>query len=391
MNSEHDKIIRDFLDRQGLTFGPLRAEIMDHLIMDLNARLVNGQKFEDAWLSITSDLPEKHFKNIENQTMESINKKLNLSKVFTSLAIALLVATSAFKLMHLPGTTLLLFLSIIAIGFSFISGTVSGIYHHRNKKGSLLLTLTIIGILTFLLAWTFLTLQLPGAFWIRLIAVVMLAILFPILTIYFTRENPEDNILTYLHVKHTPGIERFLIILLTLTIILKSASVFFEYPAQVSWVFMVLIICAAGLQFFAYTWHQNTTNSFGPETWKTGLLIGLFLFYLLPALGSMLNTVTRSLMAGGFYLIAGIIAVTRAGSSKYTPATYAIQFVISGFYLVWMLIHLQILPESANSVLFNPLTLVLLLVALILTKKHSMLRMYSIMVVAHFMFEYPVG
>ena len=94
INQEYIKKIETYLDHQGLTFVPLREEMIDHLIGDLENHIEQGESFDEAWSIISNDIPENHFITLQKETMEAINKRFNISKGFTYLSIFLLTITS---------------------------------------------------------------------------------------------------------------------------------------------------------------------------------------------------------------------------------------------------------------------------------------------------------
>ena len=143
LRSEHVSLVNQYLDEQGLTFQPLRDEILDHLIGDLESQMHEGLTFQKAWLQVSGQIPKNHFKLIQQETMEAINKRFNISKVFTNLSIILLIAASLFKLMHLAGTTLLLFSSLLTLASALLVGSISGIRLYKEKQGSRLMLFTI--------------------------------------------------------------------------------------------------------------------------------------------------------------------------------------------------------------------------------------------------------
>ncbi len=380
-----------FLDDQGLTFDPLREEITDHLLMVLEHQINNGIAPEEAWKQITDEIPSNHFNTIQNQTMESINKRINMSRASSFIALGLLTITTVFKLLHLPGTTMLLFISCIAIAVSFLVSSISGIILNKEKTGSWLLGATVGSILLFLASWVFLILNLPSALVLKGISILLLLLLFPSLTITFSnRMKSETSILTYLHGRHQSGIERFLLVLLGLSIILKLSSVLMGYPPQIAWVLQVFVICAAGLNFFALTWHANTPNAFSDAPWKRFVLIMLFAVSLLPALGSLIPADLRVLMACTFYIGAGVLAISRNHASHFPLGSFFVMSVVGLFYLGWSAVHFQLLDPGINRLLFGLPSLGVFLIGLGLSRRNSLLRMYMIMVVAHMLFEFPL-
>jgi len=149
IDQSHILKINKYLDEQGLTFKPLREEMIDHMLSDLQKNMEQGISFEEAWTMISDSIPPQHFKTLQTETMETLNKRFNISKGFTYLAISLLAVTSIFKLLHLQGTGYLLISSLVAISVTLLVSSLSGIYLYRGKKGRWLMLGTISGILLF--------------------------------------------------------------------------------------------------------------------------------------------------------------------------------------------------------------------------------------------------
>ena len=383
--------IHYYLDQQGLTFAPLRQEMTDHLICDLEEQMQLGKTFEDAWRRVTGDIPNNHFKTIQQETMEAINKRFNLSKVFTYISLGLLFATSMFKMLHLPGATILLITSFVAIALALFTGTISGIRLHKEKPGTLMLLIAVAGVVLYLVSWVFQIVKPSSSTEIRAVATIVLTIIFPSLTVYFNMTpSKKGNILTYLHEKYTPGIERFLITLLLLGLLLKISSMQFGYPPVISQVMLVLVISGAGMQFFALTWNKELLGTEG-QNWSTtiGLILG-FICFLIPGLG---NTVmpfpTRAIISIGFYLVAAFVLLNRK-NVDYSRGSLTVMVVVSLIYTgIWVAdVHMAV-PEQIKSFIYNPLGFIILIAAIYYFRKDSFAKTYLILLLAHYIYFYP--
>lgn len=394
ISQEQLKTINTFLDHQGLTFKPLREEILDHMLGDLEAQMEIGNSFEDAFSIISKDIPKNHFKQMQNETMEAINKRFTISRAFSMLSIALLIATSVFKVLHLPGTVVMLVMSIISMAVALVVSSLSGIILYKEKKGGLLLLCTVAAIILFFLSWSFLVLQLPGAIPLKIISVSILLVLFPSLTFYFNNKSKsEDSILIFLHKKHSPGIERYLFIILFLAISMIIAANIFEYPPNISRVLLILVIGGAGLQYFALNWHFQITNEKNAYLWIQMALIIAFACYILPALGAQLNFTLRAILSMTFYIIAGIIAVSRTNDSNPKALPSIFVGIITVISVVFLLIQLNIIDESNKALILNLPVLIILFSGLFIFKKQSLFRTYMFIAFTYYLFEYlaPVG
>jgi len=394
LSQEQLKTINSFLDHQGLTFKPLREEVFDHMLGDLEAQMKAGNSFQDAFTIMSKEIPENHFKQIQNETMEAINKRFTISRAFSILSIVLLVGTSIFKVLHLPGTVVMLVMAIISMAISLVVSSLSGIILYKEKKGGLLLMTTVAAIILFFLSWSFLVLQLPGAIPMKIISVSILLILFPSLTLYFNNKpNLKDRILIFLHKKHSPGIERFLFIVTFLAIVMSIAAHIFAYPPNVARILLILVIGGAGLQYFALNWHFQNANEKKTNRWIQMALIIAFACYILPALGAQLNFTLGAILSAAFYIIAGIIAVLRTNDTNPKALPSIFVGIITVISVVFLLIQLSVIDESNKALILNLPVLIILFSGLIIFKKHSLFRTYMFIAFTYYLFEYlaPVG
>lgn len=388
LNQKYLEKIEQFLDEQDLTFKPLREEIIDHIFGDLESQIQEGKSFEDAWNNITSDIPESHFKTIQSETMSAINKRFNASKVFSIISLALLAISSIFKLLHLPGTVVMLMTSMIALAISFAISSISGIRLYKKKHGALLMMITVVAILLFGLSWMLHILNFPSTFYFKITSVISLLILFPMLTIYFyVNLKSEDNIITYLHKRHTPGIERYLISLLFIAVTLRLASIIFQYPPYVSKILLALTALSAGLQFFALNWQPMKTER--NSRWLTLALVISFAFFIFPMLGSVLNLTFRVVLTTSFYVIAGTICLYRDEKIYNKIWATLLVIIISFVFVFWSFIRLEIIGTEYYAFIFNIPVLIGLFLGLFFSGKYSYLRTYLIIVIAHYIYEYP--
>lgn len=394
ITQEQLSTINVFLDHQGLTFKPLREEILDHLLGDIEAQMEAGYSFDYAFSTISKDIPENHFKTIQKETMEAIHKRFTIGRVFSILSIVLLATTSIFKVLHWPGTVVMLMISIISMAVALVVSSLSGIILYKEKHGGFLLMCTVAAVILFFLSWSFLVLQLPGAIPLKIISVLILLVLFPSLTLYFSNKpKSKDSILIFLHKKHSPGIERFLFIILFLSIMMIIAANIFGYPPNISRVLLILVIGGAGLQYFALNWHFQITNEKNTNRWIQGAIIVAFACYILPALGAQLNFTLRAILSAAFYIIAGIITISRTKDIKYSALPFIYFGIITTISVLLLLIQLSIIDESYKALILNLTVLLILFCGLFVFKKYSLFRTYMFIVFAYYLFEYlaPIG
>lgn len=381
LNTSQIQQVISFLKMQEITFEPLKNELLDHLILDIEDQLDKGKSFEEAFSIITQQLPKHQLLTIEQETMEAITKQSTITSRLSYLGLILLMLTSAFKMMHLSGTTFLLFSSIGAFASTLIVGALTGIRRYRDKLGAGLLIGVILSIIVHILAWAFIILQLPRANELKIISISALIVTFSIATYRFaSNERFSNSILSYLHEKYSAGIERVLLIVLVAAGILKAVALGMGYPPNVAMVLLVFVISGGLLHFFAMNWHFELSKT------KSLLLMALFIVGMLPALGPILTLPIRSLLAGNFYIAAAMLCLTSVETNWVQKGS---MIITSLFYSLWSLNLLGFAFFEYNT-LFRPGILLLLVAFLGMSRQHPLLRVYFIMVIAHYLLEYPM-
>ncbi|MDN5211595.1 hypothetical protein QQ020_06020 [Fulvivirgaceae bacterium BMA12] len=381
LNKKHLSKIENYLDRQGLSFQPLRDEMMDHLIEDLENHMAQGNSFDEAWHLIMGKIPDNHFITLQKETVEIINKRFNLSRGFTYVSLILLFTAAIFKQLHFPFSGILLLTSFGAIAASLITGTLSGFLLHKEKEGKWMILGVISGAILFLISYGFQILKLPGFEELRLISIILLILFFPGLTIYFgAKKRSEENILIYLHKKHSPGIERYLVFLLFVATTLRIASIAFNFLPDISHFFLVLVIFGAYLQYFALNWHYPNNKNW----WLLAGLVAGFLCFIVASVVSSMEV--RVIFALLFFLITGLIVLKRSNEISHKIALISLVTFISTVLITWRLTGLHFIDPSFYPTIFNIPILVVLLSGLIFFRKQSLVKMYMLLVITQYCF-----
>jgi hypothetical protein len=378
--------IEKFLIRQGVTFEPLLAEITDHIGCDIEEQMADGFSFDDAWRNILSALPENHFKNIQQQTMENISKRMNLSQGMSYMALALLFCSMIFKVMHLQYGGVLLLMSFGLIATPLLLNTIEGIRMNREKKGALLVLGIIAGIVLLMVGYSFKILHLPGADFFVLIAIVTILALAVLNTMHVYRQSSgAKNLLTFLHDKYTPGIERFFLILVLPLSVYKVITIVNPDVNFFGLFILLVVIFGAGMQYIALNWRVMESNSLSKFV-RIAFMISIFCFTL-PFLGPLLPYQFRLIVVMMFCVSAAIVSYHTDQVSHRLLSTI-IAVAIPVIFSLGGLVSLSILPGSAAKVVYNIPVLVLLVVAIFLTSKNSIMRTYAIIGLSSYLLEY---
>lgn len=379
--------IKEILVLQGVTFKPLQEEMIDHIGCDIEERMSQGLTFDEALQQTINDIPENHLKHIQTDTMDTINKRFTLSRWLSYAAIASLISAVFFKTLHLQFSDELLLLSFALIAVALLSGSLSGIYVNREKRGALRVLAVVTGVVLLLIGYAFRILHLPGAGTIILLAVGLLVVTLVINTLFVYRKaTGEGNLLTYLHEKYTPGIERFLLFLLLPLTLYKIVCVMLHVQAVAGDIIMLVVILGGGLQFIALSWRNIESSSVYRNPYLlTGLIVS-FLCLVLLFLGNLIPLEIRIAMVVLYSVVTAGLALTM--QQKENKAALTIACLSPVIFLGWAMIETGALSSSINQYIFNLPLLILLFAGLFLAQKNSVVRAYLIVSAASYVFEY---
>ncbi|MEJ7646644.1 MAG: hypothetical protein WKF87_18750 [Chryseolinea sp.] len=381
--------LRASLFQSGLTFEPLLDEIIDHVACDLEDQIQQGQTFELALEQLITQLPEKHFQTIQLETMETIGKRFTLSRSLSFAAVGLFFVSIIFKLMHLQYSEQLLLVSFGLTGAALMVGSLSGINTYTEKKGVVRILAVIASILLLMVAYSFKMLHLRGADYVIMGAIGMTLISLLVNTVYVYKNALRGtNLLTFLHEKYTPGIERFLLLLLIPIMAYKIFAIVTHADSFLGNIILIVVIFGAGLQFIALNWRKMESDVMKGSSYVTTMMCILAVCFTLPFLGGLLPIEVRLIAIVLFSVIAAWVTYTM-GERK-NILTVIIVCLIPLLSLAESLIRLGILSVSAAGIFFNIPLMLLLCLALFLTPKHTILQSYVLISLVSYVLEYPL-
>ena len=387
LTAEQRLSVRNFLTEQGVTFGPLVEEMLDHVSSDIEERMQEGLSFDEAWYQMKNDIPENHLQNIQIETMETINKRFSVSRALSILALALMFGGIIFKILHYPGASELLLLSFGAMAGSFLTGTVSGIYFHKEKKGAVRVLSIVAGTLLLMVAYTFRIMHWPGADGIVIAGVVVILVSFLFNTLYIYRNSsPNGNLLSYLHEKHSPGIERFFLILLVPVAILRMITLPMPANAFLGTIIFVTIIYGVGVQFFALTWQLLEADAAKRNVLTFSALVLSFTCFTLVFLGELLGFEIRLVLIMLFSIIGAWITYRIDPPKNFFIA--AVLILIPVLFIGNVLLRLNLIPGLSTAVVFNVVILFVLTAGVFISTKHEATRAFLILSAAGYLVEY---
>jgi hypothetical protein len=380
--------LREYLDQAGLTFKPLQDEMVDHFACDLEDRMSNGHSFQEAWHLSMGGIPKDHFETIQTQVMETINKRFSWSQGLSFLALALLFISMLFKTFHLQFAGEVLLLSFVAMAAALVTASVSGAVNTRQKPGSQRLLAVVAGVILLLVSYSFKMLHLPGGDQLVTLAVstLVLSLLLNTIAVYQKGRSP-GNLLTFLHEKHTPGIERFLLLLLVPLAVYKAISVIAGSGDFVGNMVLLVVILAGGLQFFALTWRVMEN---APVKRSIPALIATMVSVVLlclPFLGQLLAVEVRIVMIMVFSTVSAWLAYSMEAQPKRLTSLVLV-ILMPLVFVTWGFLRLGVLATSFAGLIFNLPILAVAVAGLFLSNRHGTVRAYLIVMIASYLFEY---
>jgi hypothetical protein len=386
LTSDQKQKIKEYLQQQGLFFQPLQDEMADHLSCDLELRMSEGHSFDLAWCQMKSEIGDNHFENIQTEIMETINKRFTWSQGLSFLALALLLISTAFKVLHLQFGGVLLILSFGFIAAALLTTSLTGVFLNRSKQGAARVLSMIAGIIVLLIGYAFKLFHMPGGDELVLIAVSIVIISLLVNTIHVYRNSSgHSNLLTYLHEKYTPGIERFFLILLFPLIVYNCVMIL--QGTQPANFILLVVIFGSGLQVMAMSWSTMEKDLLKRNRFTLGATIISSVCLTLPFLGPLVPYEVRVVIVVLFSIVSGWLAYTMQEEPRGLPSLIMASLVPL-IFIGWALIRLNLIAASSHAVVFNIPVLLILVAGLLLCRKHSPMRAYMIISLTSYLFEY---
>lgn len=379
--------VTEYLEQQGLSFQPLRDEMADHLSCDLELLMADGYSFDKAWLQVTGKINDNHFKQIQMEVMETINKRFTWSQGLSFFALGVLLISLLFKVLHLQFANELLLVSFALIAAALLTTSLTGVFLNREKQGALRVLSMIAGIIVILAGYTFKLLHLPGADQLILVAVSVLIVSVVVNTVHVYRNSSgHSNLLTYLHEKYTPGIERFLLILLTPVLVYKGVMVFQGVDVPAATLVLLVVMFGAGLQVIVMSWRimEKDLRKRNAATLTATITSAVCLMF--PFLGPLVPVEVRIVVIVLFNVTAWLAYAMEEESLRIS--SLIVLCLVPLIFTGWALIRLHLINASAHSIFFNLPVLVVLAAGLFLSRKHSITRAYLIVALGGYLVEY---
>jgi hypothetical protein len=385
LSDEQRSDIREFLISSGLTFKPLLSEMCDHIACDIEDRMKTGMSYKESWAQVVNTLPNDHFKIIQQETMETINKRFTLSRALTYVGLSTLFLALAFKVMHLPMANELLIISYTSLAVSLLFSSVSGIYLNREKKGALLVMGVVAGTIILLSGYAFLILHLPGAYPLVLAGVIvsMVAMLFNTFYVY-KHASGIGNLFTFLHEKHSPGIERFLLLLLLPTALYRIVALVTQTQYSLAVVVLLIVIYASGLQFIALTWSGIEKDLRYRHASILFSVIAAIICLVIPFAGELVPFYLRLTTVTLFSFFAASLAL------RFEPVrsvSWYLAYLIPALFTLMAMVKIGWISSFIDNTAFNIIVIGLMIAGIFFSRKGGIMRAYFILSLAGYLTE----
>lgn len=390
MTNEQRNEIQSLLNERGLTFKPLQEEMIDHIACDVEQRMASGVSFREALKEAMTEVSPVQFATLQRDALIVIDKRFAASQWLSYSAMGILFAAFLFKVLHLQFSNELLVLSFVLMATALVAGSFSGNSFHRKKNDVIRIAFTLAGIVILQLGYAFKILHLPGADNIIIAATVVTVVTFLSNAYSVYRQTPgKETMLSFLHEKYTPSIERFLLILVSAMAVFTAVSITTDLYVPSVRVILLIVVYGAGIQFIAMTWRIVELNA----NFKKGIfLFGIAIAsvcILLPFLGNILPFELRVILILMFTIVSSALAFSmQQGGTDIRP--FLMVIVVPVVFFVWAFVKLTFLPQYFNHYIFNLPVLIVMCGALFLTGRHEILRSYMIISLGGYLIEYAV-
>lgn len=118
-----EKISLD-IEQQGLTFTPLKNELLDHICCQIEIEMEQGMTFNEAYRKVRTAMGRKRIRQIQDETLILISKKYRrMKRMMYGLGVTapvLVIIAALFKVNHWPGGAVMITLALFITGMVFL-------------------------------------------------------------------------------------------------------------------------------------------------------------------------------------------------------------------------------------------------------------------------------
>jgi hypothetical protein len=215
------------------------------------------------------------------------------------------------------------------------------------------------------------------------VIVSVVAMLFNTFYVY-KNASGEGNLFTFLHEKHSPGIERFLLLLLLPMALYRIVTAITQAEYSLAVIVLIIVIFASGLQFITLTWsgiekdlrHRNVSVLFS--------IIAAIICLVLPFAGEVLPFYIRLIAVTLFSFIAALLALrfepNRSGS-------WYLAWLIPVVFVLLAMVKMGWISSFTGNNMLNMIVIGFMTAGIFISRKSGVMRAYFILSLAGYLVE----
>lgn len=191
----HIEQISRYIRHQDICFSHLPDELIDHVCCDVEEEMRLGLNFAEAWKLVRHRIGRERLREIQEETLLAVDTKYrnmkNTMKITGVLGTVMISFAALFKIMHLPGASILLTLGALVLVSLFLPASLVVLWKesHSGKRVFLFVSGFITGA-SYILGALFKIQHWPGSGILISLAVVSGVLLFlPALLVFRLRET----------------------------------------------------------------------------------------------------------------------------------------------------------------------------------------------------------
>ncbi len=281
---------------------------------------------------------------------------------------------------------------LVITSLILLISTGINVNQHREKQGRLFLSLVVISLVLLLAHLTFKIMHYPGANVMAGVSIIMIAILFPALSIYFYRSTGtlKNHVILNLLNRNGKKLEIIAGVMVGFGLLLNLSSWLTGQNQLIGVIFFVLTIIWIGLYAYSFSWQAYLVKDTLDHSTKTALLflssaaLIMLLIPVIPGIPATLRTLT-TFLAPSIYI--GIMLYYYMHYSENENRSVLATFC--GIFLLYPLLMLtartgtfELSQTLLTSSEFNMSWLGFLLVMLLAFRKDRFFRVLVIFMIA---------
>ena len=183
LDKKQVEIITADVQLAGITFSHLPDDLVDHICCEVEILINEGKDFENAYKTVRKQVGIDVLQKIQENTKFLIDKNYRLMKttmkISGNISLAMLGFGTICKIMHWPGAGILLAFGFLVLCLMFLPMVLYANYKNETKKQNLFLHITaLIGCITFMAGVLFKIMHWPGSALLLMVGYLSLLLLF---------------------------------------------------------------------------------------------------------------------------------------------------------------------------------------------------------------------